>query len=219
MLAAAGFALVFALCSAPNSFAEVIVNNVSQTQGDPGFDPRLTGLRLDAVALAQRMLPASLDGLVSALVPVGILAISGVVLWRLSYCRDDQRCQSLSAGIMSVTILICIFHAVYDGLLLVAPIVGIVCSRPWSNDSRRTRWTEWLLLGLLLVPAANMFSSRQFWSAIASQLGVVGSPDLGSWLWTVAAALNGACLVSAWAIFIVLGFVTAAKSYRIGLST
>ena len=60
------------------------------------------------------------DRVTSSIVTMGILIMAGAALNLLSSRPDDPHCQWLSMAIIPLTVLISIFHAVYDGLLLVA---------------------------------------------------------------------------------------------------
>ncbi len=210
-LAALGFALIFIFCSAGKPALAVLKDNVTQTESDPGFDAKQTGIRLDAVLVAERLLPTRYADTAKAIVPVAILAFSGLVLWLLSYRATDPDCSWIPVPFMMVTTLLCIFHAAYDGLLLTLPIVGLVSGVRAPRGGRVDQVIRWSLVGLLLMPGVNVLSSRQFLRALEPFLGSLASTQDGSWLWSAASILNGVCLLIAW---MVLGGVGIQKVLR-----
>jgi hypothetical protein len=200
-IAVLGFAFVFATCSSGSSALETFRDNLNHTESDPGFDPQKTGLRLDAGAVAERLSPAPYRPAMKLAIPLSILAISGAVLWLLSHDRFAP-VQWTALPLIMVTTLLCVFHAAYDGLLLVAPIVSLLSSTRILGTSARQKAIRWSVAALLLVPAVNLFSSRQFLKALTPFLGGIISTADDGWLWALASILNGLVLLAAWAILV-----------------
>ena len=71
---------------------------------------------------------------------------------------------------------------------------------------------RWILLVLLVIPAFNVFSSRQFLKAVESQLGVLLPASNEPWCWTLVTSVNGAGLLAAWAFLIALAFSAGSQS-------
>jgi hypothetical protein len=213
-LAALGFAFIFLFCSPGKPALAVLRENVTQTEADPGFDAQQTGIRLDAVLIAERLLPTRYADAAKAIVPVVILALSGLVLWLLSNRAMDPTCSWILAPLVMVTTLLCVFHAAYDALLLTMPIVGLIWGPRAPGRGKVDQGIRWILMGLLLMPAVNVFSSRQFLNAVQPYLGTLASTQDGSWLWSTASILNGMCLLIAWMMLVVVGMRMALRPDR-----
>ena len=201
-IAAVGFLLIFSLCHSGKPPLETIKENLSHTESDPGFNARLTGIRLDAVAVAERLTPPSQTAMMKTVVPLSILAISAIVVWMLSRRELDGAGGWIATPLIMVTTLLCVFHAAYDGLLLTLPIVALAIGKQVPRDGY-VQIIRWLLVSLMLVPAVNLFSSRQFLRALEPYIGSLVATGDDSWLWMIASILNGLCLLAAWLILVI----------------
>jgi hypothetical protein len=110
--------------------------------------------------------------------------------------------QWIAMPLIMVTTLLCVFHAAYDGLLLVAPTVALWAGSRTSGISSGQKIVRWSIAGLLLVPAVNVLSSRQFLKVLTPYLGGTISTADDGWLWALFSILNGLALLSAWAILV-----------------
>jgi hypothetical protein len=200
-LAVLGFALIFSVCHSGKPLLQTLKDNLSHTESDPGFDARKSGIRLDAVAVVERLAKVNHSEAIKVIVPLSILAISAVVLWMLSHVQFD-RDDWISSPLIMLTTLLCVFHAAYDGLLLTLPILSLAFGRQMPPQGKLRQAIRWLLVGLLLVPALNVFSSRQFLQFLDPYLGNLFSTADDGWLWTLASILNGLSLLMAWLILV-----------------
>lgn len=203
---------------------ELLSHNQAATEDDPNVHPGQSGSRIDVPMVAERLLGEWSAPLTRRALPLLILAIAGwhlrllgqVIAARGEATGPLQKRQidssiGLSASFLCLTIAICIYHGIYDGLLVTIPALAawravIHRSSPWF-------WNGVLAL-CLSIPAVNYFSSRQFVALAAEYLPGVASggssPD-GA-LWAVLCMLNGAALGIAWCILLVRirGVVAAA---------
>ena len=137
------------------------------------------GWRLDIYPVLARFL--TVDGQLPAwskfLVPAVYLAVGGLgVFW----LRNRADAKPLSNLIICLTCLGCIYHSVYDGILLLWPIVAIAYSRSkiWQEIHLTIRWTLLLLLTAIMLNvfhlegvqrALGIFDSNLFsWRLVAS---------------------------------------------------
>jgi hypothetical protein len=103
----------------------------------------------------------------------------------------------------AVTVLLCVFHGVYDGLLLILPIMTLLFEkRSAENDRRFVSLHDGCLAALLAVPLVNVMSSHQFLNVVAPYVGSFVSTADDGWLWWLASMLNGFALLAAWAILV-----------------
>lgn len=218
-IAVVGFLLIFLLCHSGHPPLETIKENLSHTESDPGFNARLTGIRLDAVAIAERLSPPNQAATMKVVVPLAILAISALVLWMLSQKRLDETRAWIATPLIMVTTLLCVFHAAYDGLLLTLPIVSLAIGKQMPRGSRVFQAVRWILVGLLLVPAVNLFSSRQFLRALDPYIGSFVYTGDDGWLWTIASILNGLCLLAAWLILVIAALSRVHERHRNALAS
>ena len=97
----------------------------------------------------------------------GLLLPAGVFLWRLAATREGAEKASLEEALIFVAIPFCVYHFVYDALLLVPVIAHLV----WKQESTlalalgRLRWP---LVWLLSVPVMNYLAT---WS-VMERLGL-----------------------------------------------
>ncbi len=97
----------------------------------------------------------------------------------------------------------CIYHNIYDGLLLVVPAA---MTFPWRD--RRPAGSSWwmsaVICTLLLVPSVSYFSSQQFGQLLARMF-----PSVIEGVWTpghtplVVQLANGCAVISAWLLLII----------------
>ena len=137
------------------------------------------GWRLDIYPVLARFLTA--DGQMPTwskfFTPVAYLAVGGLgVFW----LRKTPDARPLSNVIICLTCLGCIYHSIYDGILLLWPIVAIAYGRSelWQRVHWATRWTLLLLLIAIMVNvfhlegaqrALGIFDSSLFsWRLVAS---------------------------------------------------
>lgn len=212
-VALVGFALIFVYCDSGQPFWQVLQDNQRDLEADPGADPHQTGFRLDASAVIERAVGLEHGPLAKKLVAPCILAAGGFVLWLLSRNRTPPNLAWPVTPIF-VTTLLCIYHCAYDALLLTWPIVSLAMGSVEVRESNLQRGLRRLVLCLMLVPAVNVFSSRQFFVTIARYLGREWTLDSNSWAWDAACMANGASLLAAWTVLLAAGLFSAFAARR-----
>jgi len=104
-------------------------------------------------------------------------------------------------SVVSLAILVCIYHQVYCALLLVIPLTALVSGELIPPEITCPKWVRWLLLSLLLVPALNWGASQYVMSRL----------EIGSFLWFATGAANGVALSAAFMALAILPFAFAAR--------
>lgn len=146
--------------------------------------------QIDVPYLLGHLRGTAIGGVGELAVLLALLACGAAVAWRLARDRSDAA-DELRIGIASLTILLCVYHQVYDALLLALPLTLLATGRarpPW-RDAPRTRLA---LAALLTLPAANYLAT---WNVL-DRLGITGA-----W-WRVATGLNAAALLVAWLLYV-----------------
>lgn len=132
------------------------------------------GWRLDIYPVVARFLTTEGEMPVWSkfLIPVMYLAIGGLGVFLL---RNDRDADPVSNMIICLTCLGCIYHSVYDGVLLLWPAAAIYCSRAeiWTRINLNVRWLMLLILVFLMV---NVFHLE----GVQTKLGIF-DPNLTSW--------------------------------------
>ncbi len=142
----------------------------------------------------------------STLVHLGVMLLillpSGVVLWLRGRIFDGAETQEnqatgISAAMVILTLLICVYHQSTDTMLLVAPVAGLVWGNAmsWRHTERLGRW---LLLGILMACLMNYFSTSSFLDRLNLTdvphriiTSLAGIELFVVWVWVLAKCLRG----------------------------
>lgn len=155
---------------------------------DPTANAVTSPHRIDAVALATRWIGHPLGPAGELAILFGILGLSAVAIRRLARAgRGDGR-RLLSANLICVATLSCVYHLGYDLVLLTLPLTATAIA-PRQLPPQACAGLRWSLVAALAVPAFNYLvpdtGLRLFattpgaWSAITSLNGVAVLVALG----------------------------------------
>jgi hypothetical protein len=140
---------------------ESVFKSLQQTQAylesDKMVATESTWTRIDAVALAGKLVGSEPNHLAVAAIAAACLLAAGGAVWRISRTPLAEGADSLSALIIYTAMLACVYHGAYDALLLVAPWVAVSVGRLREQLPPWLRPVIWLLL---IVPAINYLSTR-----------------------------------------------------------
>lgn len=180
---------------------ELLENNQAATAADPAVDPLRSASRVDLLMVVERLTPWRFPGAVRMMLTFAVLGVAGVALRRLAKSKagDDYDREFQSVALASLTITICIYHNIYDALLI-APAVVSAWGGLATSKSTMQRMTSWLSLACLLVPAVNYLSSQKFLSALGENIPTLASIAEQPAIWTVVCTLNAVCITVAWCI-------------------
>jgi Glycosyltransferase family 87 len=131
----------------------------SKLDADPMVATKTTWTRIDTAALIGKLVGSEPDHFAVAAIAAVCLLAAGAAVWRVSKTPLAEGADSLSALIICTATLACVYHGVYDALLLVAPWVAVSVGRLREQLPPMLRPVVWLLL---TVPAINYFSTRVF---------------------------------------------------------
>jgi hypothetical protein len=191
----------------PNHLLEMLAVNQTATEVNEAVDPLLSASRVDFVMVVERLIGRHLPTALRYAMTFAMLIVAGLAMRRLKKSGegDGRRTQLYSLAIASLTITLCIYHNIYDALLIApAGMAAFVILAKSGSDSRRS--AQWLLLGLLLVPAVNYFTSAKFLVFVAETLRPLATAVQQPAVWTMLCVLNGVCLTIAWLILVVRCF-------------
>jgi hypothetical protein len=209
------FALLFVRDTGGAGPLELLAKNQSHVEDDPNVHPRLTGSRIDLPMVTERAFGDAVAPLARWLLPLVVLAIGGWSLRRLCGLSSETTTDAsvIAISLVCLTIAICIYHGIYDGLLVTIPAVAA-----WSAvlNKRAFLPAGWNLpLAMFLsVPALNYFTSKQFVSLLSEWLPALMSAGEGAegTLWSALCMLNGLALGAAWCILLLAGRQKAARA-------
>jgi hypothetical protein len=201
--AALNFAILAALLPHElfsTNWFDQLTHNQAVIDADSAVDPLLSASRIDFPAVVERLYGRRLPSVARYGLTLLVLAVAGWHLRLLSRRGDEN--WLLSAALACLTIAICIYHNIYDALLIAVP-AALIAHELTTDKTTQSRLLTWPLVICLAVPAINYFSSKQFWAELAQWQSSLleASPDR---LWTLVGAVNGLCLTVAWCLLLAM---------------
>lgn len=145
--------------------AAVLVDQIVHTQevhrSMEDESPVHSWTRLDLFAIVAKWSGKDPGELAHLGVMFVLLAIPMAILWRRQRAGIDDGLAGLTGALLTLTMLVSLYHQSYDSLLLTAPIVGALGLR--LQQWRCVHWSQrWLLILLMTLPALNYLSTRMF---------------------------------------------------------
>ncbi|HEY2415312.1 MAG TPA: glycosyltransferase family 87 protein [Pirellulaceae bacterium] len=191
----------------PNHLLEMLAANQTVTELNEGVDPLVSASRVDFLMVIERLVGQHLQNVLRYALTFALLIVAGLAVRRLkrSANGDGSGTELNSLAIASLTITLCIYHNIYDALLIAPAALAAFVNLSKSQSDRR-RGGEWLLLALLLVPAVNYFTSAKFLTFVAETMPPLATSVQQPAVWTMLCILNGACLMIAWIILLIRCF-------------
>jgi hypothetical protein len=173
------------------AFLASLSGNYAAFAADPTAAADTSPYRVDVAALVSRLLGRPVSVGVEIALMLTVLGLSAAALRRLAKSDDDQD-RLLSASLVCVALLVCVYHQSYEGLLLTLPLL-VTAHRCLAGDARVSR-RHWLLLCAAAVPAGNYLIMGN----------VVGRMATGGTTWLVATSLDGVALLVAFGVLCTL---------------
>jgi hypothetical protein len=183
------------------NWLDQLSHNQAVIDADSAVDPLLSVSRIDFPAVVERLYGWRLPGLARYALTLLVLAVAGWHLRLLS--GSSSRDMLLSTGFACLTIAICIYHNIYDALLIAVP-AALVARELTMEKRTRPYLLTWPLAICFAIPALNYFSSKQFWAALIQWQPSLMSAASSGGLWTLVGAVNGLCLTGAWCLLLVM---------------
>jgi len=166
---------------------------------DPYVNPASSRERIDSAVLAGRLAGPAFGTQAEFALTLLLVGIGAAALWRLS-AGETGSTRVQSAGLVCLTIAVCIYHQAYELALLAMPLVAC-CYTASARRMNVDTQLRWLLIALLAAPMANYLMS----SSVLSRLSWGQGANLSGWF-LVAASLNSFCILSAFCIAVGLAF-------------
>lgn len=197
----------------PDHLLEMLAVNQTATEVNEAVDPLVSASRVDFVMVVERLIGRHLPNVWRYAMTFAMLIVAGLAMRMLkkSASGDGRRTEINSLAIASLTITLCIYHNIYDALLIAPAAMAAFASLPKSQSDSR-RGSQWFMLALLLVPAVNYFTSAKFLAFVAQALPQMASAVQQPAVWTMLCVLNGICLTIAWIVLLVRCFQNEAAS-------
>ena len=187
-----------------SAVAEVVAGNHTHLSHDPEAVPTTNKARTDLPAVYEYLTQQPVPRGVSVAIAAAIAAITVGALWRARYSRDAETAASPASALIIVAIFICIFHNVYDLLLLVVPLAACVSAADEQWKRMPTACRRWIIV-LLLTPFVNIFWTRGF-GLLAERAGLPWGENAGAVIggaYRLSCAANGLALGAVWCILVV----------------
>lgn len=168
-------------------FFRILIADYASVESQPAIGFLLaTSGRIDVCSLAYRVLGGPPGSGLKIFLSLGCLAVGCAGVLALRRRTDQRRADSLSGVLICLTVLTCVYHPIYDALLLVIPLVAIAAARtdPWRRLPAAWRYG---LVTLLATPAVNYVAT----SAAVERIGLPGIP------WQAIMSINACVLLIA----------------------
>ena len=170
-LAVIGLVLIFGRSGDLGQIPQLLLGNQQALEADPDVNPTLTSSRIDLPSAIQRMVGfQGHQGGFTILVGGLLVAATGAVLWRSSACPRTAERFSLENQLILAVTSCCIYHLIYDGLLLALPLVCSLAAltRPPKTTPPETmpqktgnhRWRRWAVALAFLIPFVHALGSQ-----------------------------------------------------------
>jgi hypothetical protein len=188
---------------------QIIQGNHSHFLNDPEHDLPETS-RLDLLPMIERLSGLELPGWAPLIGALAVLALSAAALWKASSRPEHLSAGSVSSALMVLAMYLCVFHLVYDALLLVVPVLAAAAGTH-SSWRRMSRGQRWVVAALVAVPFVNVLWTDTFRAALA-RFGFAMGPDaggIGTLAFNLATSGNALALSAAW---LMLLYVAATSS-------
>lgn len=208
IIAIGGWSVIFYRDAHRENPIDVLLHNQSATEREPGVRVESTGNRIDLPLVAERLFGSTLAPVWRFGLPAGVLLAGAWFARRLNQGADADapNVHRLSDALVLTSTVLCVYHNVYDALLLVPPLVwlGMMAWRP--SDHRLGRALPAVAFAALLVPAGNYFSSHRFIELLTRTIGweQLTTPEATAGLWTFVSILNGASITVGFVALIVM---------------
>ena len=195
VIAVAGLIIIFYRSGDLARMPAILRHNQQVVESEPHVDPRFSTARLDAAGAIERIIPGGRAMQLGA--SLIVLGIAGGSLWLLAR-NESLAAAELCRAIICLGTIGSMYHTVYDGVMLWAPIVSLAYARQeyWAGAPR---WFRPALLTFLMVPMLNVLPTQTFVRAL-QRLGITAEsvpapwPEIG---WTLACTLTGFAVLAA----------------------
>ncbi len=181
---------------------------------DPTEHPVQTWTRVDLMAMVSKWMGWNPSEMIYLGVMFVLLIPPAIAVYRMRGTEDAQSAIGLSAMVIYLSIMVTIYHQIYDILPLVAVALGFVFLSPPSNSNAGSmsigKWHRLAIAGMVLAAAFNYTATRTFMGKL--NLDGEGIP------YAVITTVSAFLLFSAWVYSIILAFQVSSKMKQEQLS-
>jgi Glycosyltransferase family 87 len=213
VVAVTGLLVIFAWQGDWANMPRMLRENQAVAESDPDWSAHSSPIRVDSAGALEKLTPFLQYGF--QYLSNGV--IFGLACWGL-HCLKTLRhlpeAARISFCIITLTTVSCMYHIIYDAMLLWCPIVCLVSAPAsvWRVASARWRWS---LAALVSLPMFNIFGTqgmvnlwKDYWPTAFSI-----SPNLQTLSWNVICTANGLSLLTALIGLVVLA-VRIQQTYK-----
>jgi hypothetical protein len=195
LIAAAGLFFVFSRSGDLANIIPILKQNQHDLEAHPGVNPGTSTARIDGLAATDRWFGKSGGTTLRIAVPLVVLSLAGVAVWKRSNDFPGEGATGPSGLIVILAALLSIYHLFYDALPLWIPVLSLLLApreiwRGYSVHSQR------LLLAFLAVPIFNVFCTLSFKGALDRFLAS-DFPAAAGMLWAFGCTASGISLIAA----------------------
>jgi hypothetical protein len=188
----------------------LLADNQSTTDNDPAVDSLNSASRVDVVMVFERILGTHLPTLARWALTFGVIGVAG---WRLRVLQHATAIESrdyhlLSIAIVGLTVVICIYHNVYDALFAAPATLAAWRLASTATDARARLMSCAIFVGSL-IPAVNYLCSQQVVEYLATAFPPLASLLTTSALWSLLCIASGAGLLTAWLLLLTMTYTPA----------
>lgn len=187
-------------------FISILKVNYASFSADTTVHPLASAYRFDTAALFGRFLGTPLGGWWEVALLLLILFLAGLGLWRLRGAHDDTS-RAVSASLVCVAILACVYHTTYELLMLTVPLLTTL-SDDLTSRAPRMPWLRWVAFGAMLLPMLNFLVDG----------GIIYRLPTIPGLWLVVASINGTAIIVGLAALLLLAYGATPGSSAAGRS-
>jgi hypothetical protein len=152
--------------------------------------------RLDGLAIIHELFGFWLSGTGQLVFFSAVMALAGAALVRVRRIEGSNSADLYCLSIASLAILVAAYQHLYSAVLLVLPLTALVLGDSIPAKFKVEPALRCAMIGLLSVPMVNYVSS---WT-------VFRNLEPGSALWRALASINGATLLMAFVLYVLIPF-------------
>ncbi|MBC7851925.1 MAG: DUF2029 domain-containing protein, partial [Pirellulaceae bacterium] len=198
LIAAAGLLIIFSRSGDLANIVPILKQNQHELDAHPGVNPATSTARIDGLAATDRWLGNSNGTLLRIAVPLLVLSLAGLAVWKRTSERPDEGAIGPAGLIIILAALLSIYHLFYDALPLWIPILSLLAAprEIWRGYSVLV---QRMLLALLAVPILNVLCTLSFKAAL-DRLVAPDLPSIANLVWAIGCTANGLSLSAAFLV-------------------
>ena len=137
----------------------IIPENMKDFESHSSARLQTTEMRIDVQMFISRFVRREFSSTEQVLVFLGMIGTSGIVLNRMDRNNGSNGIDSPAGLLIALTVLLCVYHSIYDSLLLFPALFALYLpgSPSWQCKSTIVRFA---ILAVVTIPFVNIFMLR-----------------------------------------------------------